>query len=331
MRALIRKSKRELLLIAVIAMLFVVFHLISGSFLSYVTLANVLSGYAIYGIMAIGMMLIISTGNIDVSVGAQLAVVSMSVSALVDGGVIDSVPAAVLFSAAIGAALGLANGLLVSALKLPAIIVTLGTMNIMRGILLLVAGSSWNTGLPMWFKSIARTVPFDLRLKMTVYIWLILCAAAYFHMYRTVSGRKILSVGANPEGARRIGYSPGASYVLTFVITGVTCGIGGLLYSSNVGMAQPIAGLGYEMTLIAAVVIGGTSFTGGKISILGTFLGVVLLSVIERGMVISKIPVYWQELVKGAVIIIAISLSALSAVAPGKGRGRRVSGEVSRG
>ena len=96
-----------------------------------------------------------------------------------------------------------------------------------------------------------------------------------------------------------------------------------MLYTANVGIAQPIAGTGYEMTLIAAVVIGGTSFTGGRISVLGTFLGVVLLSVIERGMVVSKIPVYWQEMVKGVVIIFAITISSLSALISKKQAFRR--------
>lgn len=324
----VRDKKREMLLICIIVILFLVFHAISGNFISASMLSNVLSAYAVYGIMAIGMMLVISTGNIDVSVGAQLATVSMAVSALIDAGIINNILSAVLASLIIGIVLGLINGLLVSALKLPAIIVTLGTLNIMRGTLLLIVGSSWNTGLPIWFKKIARTVPFDLMLKMPAYVWFLLCGLIYLFMYRTVSGRKILAVGANPEGARRIGYNPSVSYTLTFVITGMTCGLGGLLYTANVGIAQPIAGTGYEMTLIAAVVIGGTSFTGGRISVLGTFLGVVLLSVIERGMVVSKIPVYWQEMVKGVVIIFAITISSLSALISKKQAFRRAARAV---
>ena len=130
-------------------------------------------------------------------------------------------------------------------------------------------------------------------------------------MNYTVLGRKILAVGANPDGASRIGFRPASVYIFVFAAMGVTSGLGALFYTANVGIAQPVAGSGYEMTLIAAVVIGGTSFSGGKVSVLGTFLGVLLLSMIESGMVISKVPVYWQEMVKGAVIILAIVSAAV--------------------
>ena len=308
---LIRSRKREWILLLVIAAASAVFQSVNSAFLSASNIASVFSGYAVYGIMAVGMMLVISTGNIDVSVGAQLAVVSMIISSLVAEGRVTSVPAAVLLCLLLGIVLGLVNGVLVALLKLPAIIVTLGALNIMRGIMLLLLGSSWISGLPGWFTAIARTAPFGLRFKMTAYVWLGVSVLSYFVMYRMVFGRKVLAVGANPEGAARIGFRPASVYIGAFAAMGAASGLAALLYTANVGIAQPVAGSGYEMTLIAAVVIGGTSFTGGKISVLGTFLGVLLLSVIESGMVISKVPVYWQEMVKGAVIIVAILSAAV--------------------
>lgn len=311
MTRLLRRRGREGIMALIIVAISLVFQGISGSFLRMSNIANIFSGYAVYGIMAIGMMLVIATGNIDVSVGAQLAVVSMVVSSLVVEGIITTWPVALLCGMVTGLVLGLVNGLLVAVIKLPAIIVTLGTLNIMRGIMLLILGSSWISGLPAWFTAIARTMPFGLRFKMTVYVWLGISLLAYLMMYHMVLGRRVLAVGANPEGAERIGFRASSAYLLAFGAMGLTSGLAAVFYTANVGIAQPVAGIGYEMTLIAAVVIGGTSFSGGRISVLGTFLGVLLLSIIESGLVISKVPVYWQELVKGAVIIIAILSLAL--------------------
>ncbi len=307
----LRNQKRNLILILVIVVVGAVFQCINPAFLRMSNIANIFSGYAVYGIMATGMMLVISTGNIDVSVGAQLAVVSMVISTLVANGIVNSTVPAVLICIITGLLLGLVNGALVAILKLPAIIVSLGTLNIMRGVMLLILGSSWISGLPAWFVAIARFMPFGLRFKTTAYVWALVSLLSYLLMNYTILGRKILAVGANPDGASRIGFNPASVYIFVFGAMGVTSGLGALFYTANVGIAQPVAGTGYEMTLIAAVVIGGTSFSGGKVSVLGTFLGVLLLSMIESGMVISKVPVYWQEMVKGAVIILAIVSAAV--------------------
>ena len=308
---IMRNQKRNLILILVIIVVGAVFQFTNPAFLRMSNVANIFSGYAVYGIMAVGMMLVISTGNIDVSVGAQLAVVSMVISTLVANSLVNNAVVAIVVCIVTGLLLGLINGSLVALLKLPAIIVSLGTMNIMRGVMLLILGSSWISGLPAWFSAIARTMPFGLKFKSTAYIWVLVTLLSYFIMNHTVLGRKVLAVGANPDGASRIGFSPTSVYVFAFAAMGVTSGLGALFYTANVGIAQPVAGTGYEMTLIAAVVIGGTSFSGGKVSVLGTFLGVLLLSMIESGMVISKVPVYWQEMVKGAVIILAIVSAAV--------------------
>ena len=325
-KAALRNHKRDMILLLVIVAISAIFQCTNGAFLRMNNIANIFSGYAVYGIMAVGMMLVISTGNIDVSVGAQLAVVSMVVASMASKGIINNAFMAIIVSLVCGLVLGLVNGSLVALMKLPAIIVTLGTLNIMRGVLLLVIGSSWISGLPSWFTAIARTMPLmdiGVRLKMTAYVWFLVSILSYFLMHHLVLGRKVLAVGANPEGAARIGFKPSSVYVFTFAIMGLTSGLAALFYTANVGIAQPVAGNGYEMTLIAAVVIGGTSFSGGKVSVFGTFLGVLLLSVIESGMVISKVPVYWQELVKGAVIIVAIVSAALEELSGRKAGAKR--------
>ena len=307
-------------MIGVIVVLSIIFYSANKAFLAWSNITSLFSNFAVYGIMAIGMMLVISTGNIDVSVGAQLATVSMVISELVVNGKVTGIVLIVIISICLGLALGIINGALVAYLKIPALIVTLGTLSIMRGLLLLILGSNWISGMPGWFTAIARTIPFNLGFKITAYVWVLLYIVTFFIMYHTVYGRRILAVGANPEGARRIGYNPSSSYIFAFAFMGVMSGLGALFYTANTGTAQPVAGVGYEMTLIAAVALGGTSFAGGKISILGTFLATLLLGIIENGMVIAKVPVYWQELVTGVVITVAIISSASSFLTQRKAR-----------
>ncbi len=308
---LLKNKKQELILIVVVIAICAVFQSNNSVFLSMGNVASILSNNAVYGIMAIGMMLVISTGNIDVSVGGALAVISMVISQLILTGAITNPAAAILACMGMGLLIGLCNGLLVAKLKLPAIIVTLGTLNIMRGMLLIVIGSQWKAGLPEWFTAIARTMPFGLHLKVTAYAWIAVCFVMWFIMQYTILGRRILAAGSNPEASMRVGYSPATAYIVAFCFMGLLVGLGSMFYTATIGMAQPMAGIGYEMVLIAAVVIGGTSFAGGNISILGTFLGVLLLGIIENGMIITKVPVYWQELVRGIVLIAAIVFSTI--------------------
>ena len=313
----IKEKKREFLLAAVIILIGLIFTSLNHAFLSASNLTGILSNNAVYGVMAVGMMFVISTGNIDVSVGAQLAAISMVIAKLVMDGRVTSTVLLLLISLGMGLLIGLINGCLVAGLKIPAIIVTLGTVNVIRGVLLLVFSSGWINGLPGWFTMAARWKPFGFHLKITAYIWILVCILAYVLLQKTIMGRRILAVGANPEGARRIGFEPKISYIAAFMIMGLTSGLGAFMYTANIGIAQAVAGNGYEMTLIAAVVIGGTGFSGGKVSVLGTFLGTLLLGVIENGLVIAKVPVYWQELVTGAVILFAI-ISSVAQVAAWK-------------
>ncbi len=310
-RRMFVNRRREILLAVVIVVLSLIFGAVNSTFLSPSNLASIISNNAVYGIMAIGMMFVISTGNIDVSAGAQLALVSMLTAKLVSNGIFSSVPMLMICSLVTGLALGFINGSLVAYLKIPAIIVTLATLNIIRGGMLLTFSSSWISGLPDWFTETARFKPFGGELKITAYYWILACILAAVFLYKSVIGRRIIAVGANPEGARRIGFEPKTSYIWAFTIMGATSGLAAFLYTANVGIAQAVAGNGYEMSLIAAVVIGGTSFNGGKASILGTFLGVLLLGVIENGLVTARVPLYWQEFVTGVVIIAAIISSII--------------------
>lgn len=332
---LLKSKVRELILIAVIIVIGIVICQIQPNFISPLNITNVLYSNAVFGVMAMGMMMVITTGNIDVSIGAQYAVSGMVV-ALVAKATGGNYPLlAILAGMGTGLVLGLMNGLIVAKLKIPAIVVTLGTLNIMRGTLNLITSGNWIDGLSGAFSKFANLRPLKsihallgkkgpamlFNLPLAVYIWLIVMIITYVLLYRTRYGRDILAVGGNREAAKRMGLSSTKAYLLAFGYMGMLAGLAASIAASKIKIAQPSNGTGYEMKLIAACVIGGTEFSGGIASILGTFLGVLLLGVIDNGLVLTKVPTYWQELATGVIIILAVASGIFRSL---KGSGKKM-------
>lgn len=335
MLKLIKSKVRELILIAVIIVIGIVICQIQPNFISSLNITNILYSNAVFGIMAMGMMMVITTGNIDVSIGAQYAIAGMVV-ALVAKATGGNYPLlAILAGMGVGLFLGLMNGLIVAKLKIPAIVVTLGTMNIMRGTLNLITSGNWIDGLSGAFSKFAnlrslkavytllgkKGLAMLFNLPLAVYIWLIVMIVTYVLLYRTKFGRDVLAVGGNKEAAKRMGLSSTKAYLLSFGYMGMLAGLAASIAASKIKIAQPSNGTGYEMKLIAACVIGGTEFSGGVASILGTFLGVLLLGVIENGLVLTKVPTYWQELATGIIIILAVASGIFQSL---KGSGKKM-------
>lgn len=345
MGRILREKARELILIAVIIVIGIIITFITPAFFSQLNIVNVLYSNAVFGIMAMGMMLIITTGNIDVSVGAQYAVSGMVVAlvARATGG--EQPLLSILAGMGTGMVLGLVNGLIVAKLSIPAIVVTLGTLNIMRGTLNLITSGNWIDGLTGPFSKFANLrllKPVNslgfvqaitggkgltlFALPLAVYLWILVMLVTYVFLYRTGAGRDILAVGGNREAAKRVGLSQTKAYLLAFGYMGMLAGLASAVAASKIKIAQPSNGTGYEMKLIAACVIGGTEFSGGVASILGTLLGVLLLGVIDNGLVLTKVPAYWQELATGIIIILAVGSSIFRTVAPGAGKADRKGG-----
>lgn len=345
MRKTLREKTRELILIGVIILIGIIITCITPAFFSQLNIVNILYSNAVFGIMAMGMMLIITTGNIDVSVGAQYAVAGMVVAlvAKTTGG--EKPLLAILAGMGTGMVLGLTNGLIVAKLGIPAIVVTLGTLNIMRGTLNLITSGNWIDGLTGPFAKFANLrllKPLNafgpihaltggkgltlFALPLAVYIWIIVMILTYIFLYRSGMGRDILAVGGNKEAAKRMGLSQTKAYLLAFGYMGMLAGLASAVAASKIKIAQPSNGTGYEMKLIAACVIGGTEFSGGVASILGTLLGVLLLGVIDNGLVLTKVPAYWQELATGVIIILAVASSVFRSMG-GTSRKARNGGE----
>ncbi|MDR1619337.1 MAG: ABC transporter permease [Clostridiales bacterium] len=307
-RQLFKGKTREMILAAVIILMGAVVSVITPSFFTTLNITNILNGNAVIGIMSVGMMMVIVTGNIDVSVGPQFAIITMLTASYAKAEHGENVFVTVLLGILIGACLGLFNGLVVAKLNIPAIVVTLGTMNIMRGTLYLVTKGHWVEGLTGPFAKFANAR--YMGLPRSVIIWFLVLLFTYFILYHTRIGRDILAVGGNKIAAGRIGISRTRAYLCAFGYLGALTGLAAVLSASRLKIAQPSNGIGYEMQLIAATVIGGTVFAGGVASILGTFLGVLLLGIINNGLVLSKIPIYWQDLATGLILIIAVASSA---------------------
>lgn len=309
MGKLLRRYLRELILVAVIVLVGFVIALNSDAFFTVRNLTNLLNNNAVMGIMALGIMVVIVTGNIDVSVGAQLAVVSMVVGAYVKATDGRNPLLAVLLGMLCGLALSTVNGFFVSKLNIPAIVVTLGTLNIMRGGMLLVTNGKWVENLTGPFTKFANYKICSL--SVSIWIWLGVLVLTYVFLYRTRVGRDILAVGGNPQAAQRMGISQSTVFLYAFGYLGLLVGLAAAIFTSKLKIAQPSSGTGYEMQLIAAAVIGGTSFAGGRASVVGTFLGVILLGLIENGLVLLKVPIYWQTLTTGVIITAAVIFSVL--------------------
>ena len=340
MRKTLREKTRELILIGVIILIGIIITCITPAFFSQLNIINILYSNAVFGIMAMGMMLIITTGNIDVSVGAQYAVAGMVVALVARSTGGEKPLLAILAGMGTGMVLGLTNGLIVAKLGIPAIVVTLGTLNIMRGTLNLITSGNWIDGLTGPFSKFANLrllKPVNafgpihaitggkgltlFALPLAVYIWIIVMILTYIFLYRSGVGRDILAVGGNKEAAKRMGLSQTKAYLLAFGYMGMLAGLASAVAASKIKIAQPSNGTGYEMKLIAACVIGGTEFSGGVASILGTLLGVLLLGVIDNGLVLTKVPAYWQEIATGVIIILAVGSSAFRTMNPG---GRKI-------
>jgi erythritol transport system permease protein len=299
------------------------------SFLSpyYFSVGNFLimaSHVAIFGILAIGMLLVILNGGIDLSVGSTLALTGVIAGYLMQGVAIPmfdvilfpAVWVVAVIACCIGALVGLVNGLLISQLKVPAFVATLGSLYVVRGIALLMtngltynnlAGNAdlGNTG----FNWLGFNRLFGI--PIGVLVLLVIALLGSILLNRTVFGRWLYASGGNERAAELSGVPVKKVQVWVYVISGVCAAIAGLILSSQLTSAGPTAGASYELTAIAAVVIGGAALTGGKGNIRGTLLGAFVIGFLSDGLVIIGVSAYWQTVFTGAVIVLAVLLNAI--------------------
>lgn len=282
----------------------VIFSLVTPNFLSLGNFINVIRQASINIVLATGMTFVILTGGIDLSVGSILgvtAVVGVLVS-LVPGLGWFAVPAALIT----GVFLGLLNGSLVAYLGLPPFIVTLGSYTALRGVAYLVANGTTVINRDLNFAWVGNNYVGPIP-------WLVIIAflavlASWFVLRRTVLGRHIYAVGGNIRAARLTGIKVSRVLLFVYGVSGLLSGLGGIMSASRLYSATGMLGQGYELDAIAAVILGGTSFTGGIGTIWGTLLGALIIALLNNGLTLMNVSFFWQLVVKGLVIIIAVTI-----------------------
>jgi len=286
------------------SLLFLALSLLSERFFSLSNLINVLRQASINGIVAVGMTFVILTGGIDLSVGSILALSAVIGADLIKGG--TPVPLAVGAALGIGAGLGVINGLIITHGRIPPFIATLGMLTVARGLTLMYTQGQPVTGLPDSFRFIgagtAWTIPMPIIVAGLAYL------AAHFILTRTRLGEYTYLLGDNPTAARLAGVPTNRMITLVYAISGLCSAIAGLILIARLDSAQPIIGQGYELNAIAAVVVGGTSFSGGEGTLGGTLLGVLLIETLNNGMNLLNVSPLWEQVAKGIVIALALLL-----------------------
>ncbi len=278
----------------------------SDSFFSVSNILNVFRQVSVVAILAVGMTFVILTGGIDLSVGAVMALAgTMAAGLMVHFGLPGWV--GLLAGMVIGIGLGIFNGLLVAWGRMPAIIVTLATMGIARGIGLIYSGGYPISGLPSWISwfGVGRVGIVPVPVIITVVIY----ALAWVLLERTPFGRHVYAIGGNELAAKLSGVKTARVKLAVYAISGLTAGLAAVILTGRLMSGQPNAGVGFELDAIAAVVLGGTAIAGGRGLIIGTLIGAVLLGILSNGLNLMGINPYLQDIIRGFIILLAIYIA----------------------
>jgi ribose/xylose/arabinose/galactoside ABC-type transport system permease subunit len=303
-----------------LVVLMVIFTILEPRFLSPLNLLNVMRQISITGLIAIGMTFVILTGGIDLSVGSLLALAGIVAAVVAKGGTQNTLSlnsadevgfgfaAAALAAMAVGIAGGLLQGLTITRLGVPPFVVTLGGLSAFRGATLLVSGggpiSGFDESYTWWGQG---RIPDGVGIPVPVIIFLAFALIAHIILRYTQYGRHVYAIGGNAEAARLSGLNVGILTMSVYVIVGFFAGLGGFVLSSRLGASEAVAGTGYELTVIASVVIGGTSLFGGEGGVLGTVIGAILIGILINGLVLMNVSPYVQQIIIGVIIVLAVA------------------------
>ncbi len=303
---------QKFLTFGVLILLFIVFSIASPNFLTPSNVNSILLATAVNGILAVGVTFVVITGGIDLSIGT-----GMTLSAVITGYFVTvaGVPSGlgIFVGLLAGAIIGLINGVIIAKMKVPAFIATLGMMMVAKGLSLIISGAkpfyfSVDPADGFVFQDLAKSLfaPGFLNIPMGAIIFILAAILASVILNKTLLGRYNFSIGSNEQATKLSGINTDKWLIAIHVLTGVFVGLAGVIMASRLNSAQPALGQGYELDAIAAVVIGGTSLSGGKGSILGTVIGAFLMSTLLNGLRILSVPQEWQTVFTGAIVIVAV-------------------------
>lgn len=289
-------------LLAILIVLVIILSIASPYFLTAVNLLNIGRGIAIVGLLAVGMTIVIISGGFDLSVGSTMAASGMVAGWLAMQGV--PLPVAFAAALALGVVIGLANGAIISYGRINPLIATLATLAIVRGCGYVISGGREIVISNQAFQKLGvgtfLGIPYIVLLLIAVFLifaWV---------MPRTLFGRYAYAIGSSAKAAQRAGVSVARWRITYYVTSGALAALAGLVFVARTGNAQPSAGIGIELDVITAVILGGTSLTGGRGRLSGTFIALILLGVINNGLILTGVPAFWQQVVKGSILLIAV-------------------------
>ncbi|EMX2780982.1 autoinducer 2 ABC transporter permease LsrC [Klebsiella variicola] len=292
-------KNRELSAFFAIVALFAVLVALNPAYFSLQTLAMIFASSQILCLLALGATLVMLTRNIDVSVGSTVGLCAIAVGVALNNGY--WLATAIAFALAIGALAGAFNGLLVVGLRIPAIVATLGTLGLYRGVMLLWTGGKWIEGLPDSLKSLSE--PAFIGVSPLGWLVLALLLAGGWLLSRTAFGRDFYAVGDNLAAARQLGVAVNRTRMLAFTLNGMLAACAGIVFAAQIGFVPNQTGSGLEMKAIAACVLGGISLLGGTGTLLGAFLGAFFLTQIDTVLVLFRLPAWWNDFIAGLVLL----------------------------
>lgn len=312
-------KRKEFSIILIILVLSAGLTIMSDAFLRVDNILDFLRSNSVIGIMALGMLPVLISGGIDLSVSSTIAF-----SAVVIGKFMLRFPGSNVFLVIVvaiisGGFIGLINGLIITRFKIPPIVATLGTQTILLGAVLLYTGGVWISGLPSWWSAFGtfRIGNFPTYLggstgiSTQVIVFAVACIVTAFIMKYTLMGRGIYAVGGSQSSAIRVGYNVDKITIFIYVFCGMMTGLAAAAHISIVGQVDPNTYNGYDLDVISTVVLGGASTLGGVGTVFGTVLGVVLMAILKNGLILAKVPTYWQKVAMGLVILIAVSIDVI--------------------
>jgi simple sugar transport system permease protein len=307
----------EARLLAVILALGAALSVATDSFLTLQNLFDLLTSYAFLGILAAGLLVVLVAGGIDISFTATASVAQYVAMTLANAYGLDWV-SVFLVACGVGLACGLVNAWLIETLRISSIIVTIATLNIFYGLLVFTTGGRYIYSLPDWFaKGIwwfefvdADQIPYGINLQILLLV--LAFAATWLLLNRTSVGRQIYALGGNRDAAQRLGFNVFRLSLFVYGYMGLMAGVASLVQAQLAQSVAPTVLVGKELDVLAAVVLGGASLTGGVGTVLGTILGLTLLAVMQNGLVLIGVSSYWSQFFVGLVILVSVSSTALN-------------------
>ena len=300
---------KKFAIVGVLLILISLFTTLSDKFLTYQNLLIIIRQVAMLGISAVGMTCVILTAGIDLSVGSMMAISNIIAAQLMAKVGMPIFPA-ICITLLITAVIGLISGIFVAYVKVPALITTLSMMTLLRGFSYILCNGLPVWGLPETFKKIGQgylgVIPIPVIIMLCIFF------IGWVFLNRTKIGRYIYGLGGNREAVRLSGVYTARIEVLVFVISAFLTGIAGIIMLSRINAGRPNIGLGYELDVITAVVLGGVSIMGGAGSILGVLVGVLIIGILSNGMVLIDISEYYQQITKGVVLLLAVIFDTMA-------------------